>query len=189
MYEPADLKRRSSVDTEHGMSRLARVAFQAYGETAGWLDDRGEAMPAWDDLGEKTQTCWRAAASAVLSEDKALPRSAVSEPPMMVRPPTPSVGRIVLATVDPCGNNGADVAPAVITGVWTGLLPADAMVNIRVFLDGSEQLWLPEVRLYADRDAADAALAKRREELIASGNGDLASQPGVLRAAYWPPRV
>ena len=42
----------------------------------------------------------------------------------------PSLGRIVLVAVDPAMNNGADVAPAIITRVWTG-----TSINVRVLLD------------------------------------------------------
>ncbi|MEV4858937.1 hypothetical protein [Streptomyces ossamyceticus] len=45
--------------------------------------------------------------------------------------PQPSIGRIVHVAADPSMNNGADIAPAVITRVWS-----DTVVNVRVLLDG-----------------------------------------------------
>ncbi|MGW4108546.1 hypothetical protein [Streptomyces sp. NPDC004976] len=42
----------------------------------------------------------------------------------------PSVGRIVLVPAEPTMNNGADVAPAIITRVWN-----DSTINVRVLLD------------------------------------------------------
>jgi len=42
----------------------------------------------------------------------------------------PSLGRIVLVPCDPQVNNGATIAPAVITRVWS-----DKMINVRVFGD------------------------------------------------------
>jgi hypothetical protein len=45
---------------------LARAAYQAYGEETGGKNYRGEPMPAWDDLGDKIQSAWRRAVSAVV---------------------------------------------------------------------------------------------------------------------------
>jgi len=81
--------------------------------------------------------------------------------------PTPSLGRIVLIGVDPLFNNGADVAPAIITRVWN-----DACVNVRVLVDGhSAPDWRTSVYLLADRAAYD----------------EHHGAPSVK--AYWPPRV
>jgi hypothetical protein len=75
----------------------------------------------------------------------------------------PSLGRVVLTRVEPTMNNGADVAPAIITRVWS-----DDMVNLRVFCDAPTMpLSKTSVRLV---DAEPAA-------------GDLP------HAAWWPPRV
>ena len=74
----------------------------------------------------------------------------------------PSLARMVLAVVDPALNNGADVAPAVITRVWS-----DELVNVRVLLDSEAVLWKTSVSLCADEDTARA-----------KGH-----------AVYWPPRV
>jgi hypothetical protein len=76
---------------------------------------------------------------------------------------TPTLGRVVLARVDKTLNNGADVAPAVITRVWS-----DAMVNLRVLCDGSSVLWQTSVNLYATAEDVPA---------------------DATQAAYWPPRV
>lgn len=73
----------------------------------------------------------------------------------------PSLGRIVLAPVDPAINNGSDVAPALITRVWSGEL-----VNVRVLLDSDAVLWKTSVSLCADEDAARG-----------------------MHAVYWPPRL
>lgn len=51
--------------------------------------------------------------------------------------PTPSVGRIVLVPIEPEMNNGATVAPAIITRVWS-----DTTVNLRVLTDSQNPpLW------------------------------------------------
>lgn len=42
----------------------------------------------------------------------------------------PSIGRVVIARVDPAQNNGTDLAPAIITRVWN-----DTLVNLRIFVD------------------------------------------------------
>jgi hypothetical protein len=91
----------------------------------------------------------------------------------------PSVGRIVLVTVEPTTNNGADVAPALITRVWS-----DSLVNVQVFRDaGHGGQAATSVPLYDDRAALDAAKAER----------DNAALPHALAltytAAYWPPRT
>lgn len=45
----------------------------------------------------------------------------------------PSIGRIVLVPMKTDHNNGAPVAPAVVTRVWS-----DTMVNVRVLADSGE---------------------------------------------------
>lgn len=44
--------------------------------------------------------------------------------------PQPSLGDVVLVAADPAMNNGATVAPALITRVWNA-----TVVNVRVLLD------------------------------------------------------
>ncbi|MFF0140471.1 hypothetical protein ACFYRN_28905 [Streptomyces sp. NPDC005227] len=56
----------------------------------------------------------------------------------------PSVGRVVHVPTDPAKNNGADIAPAVITRVWN-----DDCVNVRVLLDSDAVEWRTSVT-YAD---------------------------------------
>lgn len=73
----------------------------------------------------------------------------------------PSVGRIVLVLVDPAINNGADVAPGIITRVWS-----DTCVNVRVLLDGEDTLWKTSIALFATAEEA-----------------------AVGHSCYWPPRV
>jgi hypothetical protein len=92
----------------------------------------------------------------------------------------PSIGRIVHVLVDPATNNGADVAPAVITRVWS-----DTCVNARVLLDQEGILWLTSITLHADRDALDAFWAENLAQLRAAGNTDDIKPTG----AFWPPRV
>lgn len=49
----------SGVDDE-----LARVAYQAYGDSVEWKNYQGLPMPKYDDLGEKIQKAWIAASKA-----------------------------------------------------------------------------------------------------------------------------
>lgn len=83
---------------------------------------------------------------------------------------SPSVGRIVLTTVDPRQNNGSSEAPAVITRVWN-----DEMVNLKVFLDSGDTLWKTSVK-FQDKapEDDDESLPK--------------SLDGIPSVAYWPPR-
>lgn len=90
----------------------------------------------------------------------------------------PSLGRIVLVTVNPMTNNGADVTPAVITRVWS-----DTMVNVRVLLDApTNPPSLTSVTLYATREDLDDERTKRDIEYP-----HMVGQP--MHAAYWPARV
>lgn len=72
----------------------------------------------------------------------------------------PSLGRIVIAAVNPATNNGADEAPAVITRVWN-----DHLVNVRVLLDGDTVEWKTSVELHTERP------------------------DNPQHAVWWPPRV
>ena len=97
--------------------------------------------------------------------------------------PTPAVGRIVHVIVDPHQNNYCDVAPAIITRVWS-----DTCVNIRVLFDGppshvgdNRQHWQTSIMLYPDREALEAAHADRLERFGEGGS--------ILGGAFWPPRV
>jgi hypothetical protein len=67
----------------------------------------------------------------------------------------PSMGQTVLVFTDPEHANGADVAPAVITRVWT-----DEMVSVRIFHDGPcspDCTDRATVILYDCRELAEAA--------------------------------
>jgi hypothetical protein len=44
---------------------LARIAYQAYGETTDFKNYQGYAMPEFDDLGETIQKAWDQAARRV----------------------------------------------------------------------------------------------------------------------------
>lgn len=48
--------------------QLARIAYEAYGETTGHKNYAGLPMPAWEDLGDTIQTAWVNAAAAVKAE-------------------------------------------------------------------------------------------------------------------------
>lgn len=52
----------------------------------------------------------------------------------------PSLGRVVLVPADPAVNNGAEIAPAIITRVWT-----DEVINVRVLLDSDAVQWRTSV--------------------------------------------
>ncbi len=98
----------------------------------------------------------------------------------------PAVGRIVHVPVDPKLNNGADIAPAVITRVWS-----DTYVNLRVLHDGpsvppeGRQDWLTSWSVHESREALEEHRAQRQAELDAAGTG----QTVTMYGAFWPPRV
>jgi hypothetical protein len=99
----------------------------------------------------------------------------------------PAVGRIVLVFADPRWNNGADVAPAVITRAWPEDTPPT--VDVRVLYDQSpgrrpSEDWLAGIPLYETRADAEAATAALNAEFAAAGAEPLEQVPF---RAFWPP--
>lgn len=47
---------------------MARAAYQAYGDEAGWKNFAGQPMPRWEELGPRVQDCWMAATARVRAE-------------------------------------------------------------------------------------------------------------------------
>lgn len=47
---------------------LAKLAYRAYGETTDFKNFQGNPMPAWEDLGERIQKAWIAAARAIADD-------------------------------------------------------------------------------------------------------------------------
>jgi hypothetical protein len=43
-----------------------RIAYEAYGDRAGWKNYRGDAMPAWADLPPPIRLCWEAATTKII---------------------------------------------------------------------------------------------------------------------------
>lgn len=113
----------------------------------------------------------------------------------------PTVGRIVHVLVDKRSNNGADIAPAILTRVW-GDAGDRWTVNYRLLLDhntthGALQEWRTSAYLHEDEDAARAFV----EATVGAGHVDgsspeykaqvYASRQGMLNGgmqAFWPPR-
>lgn len=81
----------------------------------------------------------------------------------------PSIGRIVHVVGVQATSNGTDVAPAVITRVWS-----DEMVNCTVFPDCAAPVPATSVRIVEDETAARA---------LSDG------KDYTITAAFWPPRV
>lgn len=54
-------------------TRLAQLAYQAYGEQTDFKNYQGNPMPAWDDLGDAIQDAWLAAADAVAEDVQGSP--------------------------------------------------------------------------------------------------------------------
>ena len=99
--------------------------------------------------------------------------AAVPPPATVVPPPPaprPSIGRFVHVIGPDAESNGAKVAPAVITRVWS-----EDMVNVTIFPDGAAPVPRTSVKLYADENAARGIT--------------LADYRFPPNPAFWPPRV
>lgn len=90
--------------------------------------------------------------------------------PPAPRAPRPSIGRFVHVIGPDAESNGAKVAPAVITRVWS-----EDMVNVTIFPDGAAPVPRTSVKLYADENAARGIT--------------LADYRFPPNQAFWPPRV
>ena len=80
----------------------------------------------------------------------------------------PSLARLVIAQTDPKYNNGADVAPAVVTRVWGERPQGGWTINVKVLRDALSEEWKTSVVLFDTEDEARAY------------------GPG---GCWWPPRV
>lgn len=60
---------------------------------------------------------------------------------------TPTLGRIVLVPTAPTGNNGAGLAPAIVTRVWSS-----TMINVRIINDGPDLPWRTSLSYTDDID-------------------------------------
>jgi hypothetical protein len=97
-------------------------------------------------------------------------------------------GETVMVFADPRFNNGADVAPAVITRAWH-----DRCVNIRVHYDApavapegsGRQDWMTSVTLFGTREEAEASHAQVVRNFEASGS----APPARPYGAFWPPHA
>lgn len=87
--------------------------------------------------------------------------------------PTPTIGRVIIVKAAPGeANNGAEVAPALITRVFGAELPDGSWtVNARVLLDGDVVAWRTSLSLFVDEATATAA------------------KPGSSHVGWWPPRA
>lgn len=100
----------------------------------------------------------------------------------------PTVGRIVLVLVDPATNSGSEIAPAIITRVWSGN-DERATVNYRILGDHhpAEDAWKTSALLCANEQAARAAMTYAFQQAVSEGYTPEANgRTGMF--AYWPPR-
>lgn len=84
-------------------------------------------------------------------------------------PQVPSIGRVVLTTVDPALNNGSAIAPAIVTRVFDQHPSGGWVVNLRALSDSPIVPWLTSVQLL-DVAPASPEVAERH-------------------TCWWPPRV
>ena len=82
-------------------------------------------------------------------------------------------GQVVHVVVDPRGNNGDDVAPAMITNVKE--VEGEEVVNLRVFLDTGADARFTNIKV----------LDERPEENDDDVDTDAS---GTQRVAFWPTR-
>ena len=108
---------------------FAETAYTAYGQSTGLRTHDGAPMPGWDEIGDRARAAWVQAAGAVaLAAIAGLTGAPAGS--------GPDVGDVVLVPVVPGENNGAAVAPAIITRVWS-----KTTVNARVLADGNTIAW------------------------------------------------
>ncbi|MFJ9243816.1 hypothetical protein [Streptomyces sp. NPDC101776] len=122
---------------------FAETAYTAYGESTGLRTHDGGPMPDWDELTDRTRLAWTQAAGAV----------ALAAVAGLTGVPTggtgPDVGDVVLVPVVPDENNGAAVAPAIVTRVWSR-----STVNVRVLGDGNAITWRTSLTYVESLDSA-----------------------------------
>lgn len=90
----------------------------------------------------------------------------------------PTIGRIVIALGGPVVSNGTNVAPAIITRVWSDRDTreedqdaAPILINATAFPDMAGAQILSSTRLFDTKEQAEKAY-----------------EPGGPAVAYWPPR-
>jgi hypothetical protein len=128
-------------------TELAKVAYAAYGNSTGHRNFMGHPMPDWEELTAAVQRAWVEAAGAVAL-------SAIADLTGLRTPSTePRVGDVVLVPMGRDHNNGATVAPAVITRVWS-----PTTVNVRVLADSdAAPSWRTSVTFVETLDHVDSS--------------------------------
>ncbi|MDX3555175.1 hypothetical protein [Streptomyces europaeiscabiei] len=148
-------------------TELAQYAYAAYGASTHFRTHDDRQMPEWEDLGDRVQQAWTAAAAAVATAviEQPAENAVRSEQPA---PQRPSIGRIVHYTlsewdagqinrrrkdfhengraqagsgfVGHIGNWAAegDVFPAVVVKVFN---ESTVTANLQVLLDGNDTYW------------------------------------------------
>ena len=126
-------------------STLGRAAYIAYGKTTGGFTHDGRTMPDWDELGDTIQAAWGSAGRAALAAAALTPAT-----PAVL----PSLGDVVLVTADPEFNNGAKIAPAIVTSGW----PGTTSINVRVLLNSDHPPeWRTSLAYTDDLDTVETA--------------------------------
>lgn len=87
----------------------------------------------------------------------------------------PSVGRMVIAVGFKARSNGTDVAPAIITRVWSQRDDDAWCVNVKLLLDAGGIEDATSAYLFADEPAARASIDGKGRE--------------YMTALHWPERV
>ncbi|MDX3634348.1 hypothetical protein PV728_29605 [Streptomyces europaeiscabiei] len=130
-------------------TELAKTAYAAYGNSTGHRNHLGHPMPDWDELTPAIRLAWVEAAGAVAL-------ASLAELAGVTSPSTvPELGDVVLVPMGRDRNNGATVAPAVITRVWS-----PTTVNVRVLADSdAAPSWRTSVTFVETLDHVDSSAA------------------------------
>lgn len=51
------------------MPDIGKIGYEAYAKFTGWKTFDGRTMPPWDELTDRIQDAWRAAARAILGQE------------------------------------------------------------------------------------------------------------------------
>lgn len=168
---PGEVLRDLYAATGTTPAQIALEAARRAGHPVAGSFGQPEVSPRWADAIEAEQQ---------LAETQRQTRTEIAQ--------AEALGRIVHVLVHPTLNNGSDVAPAVITRVWGQAHDGTQLVNLRVWLDGTNHSheWATSRHLHADEASARKAHGDQLALLVGF---DDEHPIGVSAHAFWPARA